>query len=161
VVFQPGLATRTGAAALQAISSITTALDGQLSRAGAAPPAMKESDSTTGCTTPYVNYCESVAVAVRYGLERGKGVVVGSQPRAMGEGLAHERHIRQQAMLAAMIARNFGQERRVAWADFSTLVDLTSVEATFDGMHLKPDSNAAVAAALVEPVSKVAAAAKR
>jgi hypothetical protein len=158
VVFRPGLAQRTGAAALEAISSMTTALDGQLENS-AARPAITESDSTTGCTVPYVNYCESVAAAVRYGLAHGKGVVVGSQPRAMGEGLAHERHIRQQAMLAAMVQRNFGQEPRVAWADFSTLVDLTSVDATFDGMHLKPEANAAVAAALVEPVSKVAAAA--
>ena len=161
VVFQPGLAQRTGAAALQAISSITTALDGQLESSGAAAPAMKESDSTTGCTSPYVTYCESVAAAVRYGLAHGKGVVVGSQPRAMGEGLAHERHIRQQAMLASMIERNFGQQPRVAWADFSTLVDLTSVDATFDGMHLKPEANAKVAAALVEPVLKVAAAANQ
>jgi lysophospholipase L1-like esterase len=161
VVFQPGLAKRTGAAALQAISSITTALDGQLEGNGAVPPVIKESDSTTGCTTPYVTYCESVAAAVRYGLAHGQGVVVGSQPRAMGEGLAHERHTRQQAMLAAMMERNFGREPRVAWADFSTLVDLTSIDATFDGMHLKPAANAAVAEALVEPVKKVAAAAKR
>ena len=160
VVFQPGLAKRTGAAALQAISSITTALDGQLEGSGVVVK-MTESDSTTGCSTPYVIYCESVAGAVRYGLARGKGVVVGSQPRAMGQGLAHERQARQQAALAAMMQRNFGQEPRVAWADVSPLVDLTSVDATFDGMHLKPEANAAVAAALVEPVSKVAAAARR
>ena len=161
VVFQPGLAKRTGAAALQAISSITTALDGQLDGTGAVPPALTASDSTTGCTSPYLTYCESVAAAVRYGLGHGKGVVVGSQPRAMGGGPAHERHTRQQAMLASMIERNFGQEPRVAWADMSSLIDLTSIDATFDGMHLKPDANAAVAAALVEPVSAVAAAAKR
>jgi hypothetical protein len=49
----------------------------------------------------------------------------------------------------------------VAWADFSGVVDLKSVENTFDGMHLKPNANAAIAAALVEPVLTAAAAAKK
>ena len=44
---------------------------------------------------------------------------------------------------------------RVSYADLSGLVDLTSTEATFDGMHLKPGANAAVAAALVDHVVKV------
>ena len=162
VVFTPGLAQRTSSAALQAISSMTKALDGQLEKTGITPPpAVKESESTVGCKFPYVTYCESVAAAVRYGLSRGDGVVVGSQPRAIGEGPSHELHGRQQAMLGAMIARQFGQEPKVAWADFSALVDLKDPQLTFDGMHLSPNANATVAAALVDPVMKVAQAAKR
>jgi hypothetical protein len=65
-------------------------------------------------------------------------------------------HRRQQEMLSSMMARVFGAEPRVAWADLSRLIDLRDVEMTFDGMHLKPDANAIVAAALVEPVIKVA-----
>ena len=161
VVFRPGLATRTSAAALQAISSVTRALDGQLARTAAAPsPAVKESESKLGCTDPYVTYCESVAAAVRYGLSRGFGVVVGSQPRAIGA-VSHDRHNRQQSMLASMMQREFGGEPRVAWADCSKVIDLNNVEFTFDGMHLKPEANAMVAAALVEPVVRVAEAAKR
>lgn len=162
VVFRPGLAARTSAAALQALSSVTRALDGQLERAGVVPPpAIKASESTLGCTFPYVTYCESVAAAVRYALARGNGVVVGSQPRAGGEGPSRERHGKQQAMLASLVERLFGREPRVAWADFSTLIDLTNVDATFDGMHLSPSANARVAAALGEPVVRVAQAAKR
>ena len=40
-------------------------------------------------------------------------------------------------------------------------VQIQPQHATFDGMHLKPESNAAVAEALADRVSKVAAAAKQ
>jgi hypothetical protein len=155
VVFQPGLAQRTSAAALQAIASMTMALDGQLQRTRDEQPPLKESQSPLGCVYPYVSYCESVAGAVRYGLSQGKGVVVGSQPRAIGEGRSHELHTKQHAILSAMMARVFGSEPRVSYADMSDVVDLTSVDVTFDGMHLKPAANATVAAALVDHVVKV------
>jgi hypothetical protein len=157
VIFRPGLAQRTSAAALQAISSVTMALDGQLERFDvAAAPALKESESSLGCTYPYVTYCESVAAAVRYGLSRGNGIIVGSQPRAAGEGHSHEMHGRQQIMLASMIERVFGREPRVLFADFSTRVNLSDPSVTFDAMHLSPLANATVASALVEYVLKVA-----
>ena len=156
VVFRPGLAQRTSAAALEAISSMTAALDGQLSHTRTTPRALNESESTVGCTFPYVTYCESVAAAIRYGLSRGNGVVVGSQPRAIGGGSAHNLHENQQTALAAMLQRAFAGNPRVSWADCSNLVDLHDVDVTFDAMHLKPQANATVAAALVEHVLKVA-----
>jgi GDSL-like Lipase/Acylhydrolase family len=157
IVFRPGLVQRTSAAALQAISSMTMALDGQLERtATAPPPAIKESDSTLGCTFPYVTYCESIAAAVRYGLSHDKRIVVGLQPRAPGNAATYELHTKQQEMLGSMIARMFGNEPRVAWADASKLIDLADPQLTFDGMHLSPGANATVAAALVEPVMKAA-----
>jgi hypothetical protein len=61
-------------------------------------------------------------------------------------------------MTAAMIARVFGGDRRVVWTDLSQLLDLNNVDVTFDGMHLKPNANATVAAALVEPVLTAAGA---
>lgn len=154
VVFRTGLAQRTSAAALDAVNYMTKALDGQLEKTGVVPPpATKEHESKLGCTFPYVTYCESVAAGVRFGLSRGKPVVVGSQPRSPGE-RSKELHTKQQEMLASMIARVFGSEPRVVWADLSRLVDLTNVDVTFDGMHLKPNANAIVADALVEPVLK-------
>ncbi len=156
VVFKPGLAQRTSAAALDAVASMTKALDGQMPQSGVTPlPATKEHDSQLGCTHPFVTYCESVAAGVRYGLSRGKGVVVASQPRSPGE-KTKPVHERQQEMLGSMIARVFGGEPRVVWADFSQLLDLTNIDVTFDGMHLKPNANAAIAAALAEPVMKAA-----
>lgn len=157
VVFRPGLAQRTSAAALQAISSMTRALDGQIERTGVVqPPAMKESESTLGCTFPYVTYCESVAAAVRYARSHDKGVVVGAQPRSTGAGLAQDRHAIQRAMLASMLQRVFGQDARVVFADVSSAIDLRDVQATFDGMHLTPPANATVAAALADYVITVA-----
>jgi hypothetical protein len=154
VVFHPGLARRTSAAALEAISSMTQALDRQLAKtAAAAPPVATE--SALGCVSPYVTYCDTVAAAVRFGRERQKGVVVVSQPHLPGARSA-ELHAKQREMLGAMIARVFGNDERVAWADLSQLVDLNSVDVTFDAMHLKPQANAAVAAALVDHVLKVA-----
>lgn len=161
VVFKTGLAQRTSAAALDAVASMTKALDGQLQNTGTVPPpATKEHESQLGCQHPYVTYCESVAAGVRFGLSRGKAVVVGLQPLLPGE-KSKPMHERQHQMLGAMLARVFGSEPRVAAADFSRLLDLTNVDVTFDAMHLKPNANAAIASALVDPVLKVAGAASR
>jgi len=77
--------------------------------------------------------------------------VVGAQPHLPGA-RSSDLHAKQQEMLSAMIARVFGADRQVVRAAFSQLVDLTDINVTFDGMHLKPEANAAVAAALVDPV---------
>jgi hypothetical protein len=151
VVFRPGLAQRTSAAALEAVSAMTMALDGQLEKTATAPPPVSASASALGCTYPYVTYCESVAAAVRFARERGKAVVVGAQPHLPGA-RSNELHARQREMLGAMIARVFGTDPQVVRADLSQLIDLTNVEVTFDGMHLKPDANAIVANALADPV---------
>lgn len=157
VVFKTGLAQRTSAAALDAVASMTKALDGQLQNTATVPlPATKEQESQLGCKHPYVTYCESVASAIRFGLSRGTPVVVSLQPLSPGE-KSKPMHERQHQMLGTMVTRVFGGEPRVVWADFSRLLDLTNIDVTFDGMHLKPNANAAVAAALVEPVMKAAA----
>jgi len=160
VVFRPGLAQRTSAAALEAVSSMTRALDGQLEKTATAPPPITASASALGCTFPYVTYCESVAAAVRFGRERHKGVVVGSQPHLPGA-RSNELHAKQRDMLAAMLGRVFGTDPQVVRADLSQLIDLTNVDVTFDGMHLKPEANAVVANALVDPVVAASGAIRR
>jgi hypothetical protein len=152
VVFRPDLAQRGSATALEALAAMTKALDGKLANtAAAAAQPIREDESRLGCRSPFVTYCEAVAAAIRFGLDRGKGVVVGSQPRLPGSH-AEGVHTLQQEMLSAMLARNFGADKRVVHANFIDLLDLKSVEVTFDAMHLKPPANAAVADALVEPV---------
>jgi hypothetical protein len=149
--FRPNLAQRTSAGALEAIAAVSKALDQQLSAVTAPPRIGADAPSKLGCTHPYIFYCESVAAAVNYGIERGKGVVVGSQPRLVAE-RPRELHTLQQEMLAKMIQRNFSNDKGVVWADMSNVVDLHDVDVTFDAMHLKPKANEAVAAALVDPV---------
>lgn len=148
-VFRPGLAQRTSAGALATVAAMARALDGQLASAPAQPTTV--ADSKLRCVDPWISYCESVAAAVRYGIERHRPVVVASQPRLVGP-LSRDKHASQQAAVASMIARTFGTDRRVAWVDLSTRIDLADPNVTFDAMHLNPQANAVVAAALVEPV---------
>lgn len=157
VVFEPNLAKRTSAGALEAISAMTRALDGQLEKTRHAPPppAIAANDSALGCTFPYVTYCESVASAVRFGIDRGKAVVVGSQPRVPARE-ASLMHALQEQLLEGMVARAFGGDRRVVYADLSNLLDLQDTTVTFDGMHLKPAANGTIADALVEPIVRAA-----
>jgi len=56
-----------------------------------------------------------------------------------------------------MVRRTFGGDAAVIWADLSDAVDLSIPNTTFDAMHLTPQSNAVVAAGLVEPVIKAMA----
>lgn len=150
-VFRPNLAQRTSAAALETVLSMANTLDAQLSKVAANPHAATTTVSALGCSPPWVNYCESVAAAVRFGRARGHAVVVGSQPTLL---LDHARmvHAQQQAMLKAMVQHQFGSDRGVVWADLSNAVDLKAPNVTFDAMHLNPQANAAVAAGLVEPL---------
>ena len=157
VVFTPNLAQRTSAGTLEAIAAMTRAIDGRLENTATAAPVVSR-ESALGCEFPYVTFCDSVAAAVRFGLARGSAIVVGIQPHLPG-GRSVELHRRQRQMLTGMLARHFGAERRVVIADFFELIDLENPEITFDAMHLKPEGNRIVAAALVEPIVKAVAAA--
>lgn len=158
-VFRPNLAQRTSAGALEAVKKMTEALDSQLARVSAAPKATLATESQFGCADPYINYCDSVARAVQFGITRGHAVVVGSQPRLPGR--TREVHTRQQAMLTAMLQRNFSGNPLVAWADLSQAINLEDPQMTFDAMHLSPGANALVADGFVEPVLAATSAIKK
>ncbi|MEO8679336.1 MAG: SGNH/GDSL hydrolase family protein [Vicinamibacterales bacterium] len=149
-VFRPNLAQRTSANALDAAKALSESLGRQLDRVSKAPPSALVKTSAIGCAFPWVNYCDSVHRAVDYALAHGQRVVVVSQPRLGGT--LTEAHAKQQAMLGAMVARVYGGDHRVVWADLSGVVDVNNPGASFDGMHLNPQSNAVVAEALVAPV---------
>ena len=151
VVFRPNLAQRTSAGAVEAIAAMTKALDGQLTEKERSRQGVPEAASTLGCKHPHVTYCDSIAAAVRFAREKGKAVVVVSQPRLPGP-RSFEFHTSQHAMLGSLMSRVFGSDRGVVWADLSNLLNLTDPNVTFDAMHLNPQSNAVVAGALVEPV---------
>lgn len=155
-VFRPGLARRTAAGAMTAIGAMANALDTQLLKASTERRTSAATTSALGCSSPWINYCESVAAAVRLSRSRGHAVVIGSQPKLL---LPHAKdvHMRQQAMLADMVRRTFGSDAGVIWADLSDAVDLSVPNTTFDAMHLTPQANAVVAAGLVEPVIKAMA----
>lgn len=155
-VFRPNLTQRTSANALEAMQKMTEALEAQLAHLSEKPKAALPSESKFGCERPWISYCDSIGRAVQYGLARGNGVVIGSQPQLSGVTTTN-RHSAQQAALARMIQDNFPGNPRVAWADFSSTVDLRNPDLTFDAMHLSPKGNAIIAEGLVGPVLAVTA----
>lgn len=143
-VFKPGLAKSTSAAALDATSAITEALNRQLDRL--VDPVDVGPHTGPGCAAPWSHYCGSVGAAVRYALDRGKRVVVIGQPRMQyGE---QARHASQQQALAGMIKHDFAGSPKVRYVDMGDAVDLSDNSIAFDGMHLNARGNAIVAAKL-------------
>lgn len=144
--FRPGLAARGAAGVLGAAAGVGNALQEQLN--AVAPPDHKDDEIRTGsdCQKPWTIYCESVAAAIDFARARNIDVLFVGQP-----GL-HARHDDQQAQVAAMIARRFGQDPRVKYASVRDVVNLADASYSFDGMHLTADGNRAVAKRMAEAV---------
>jgi hypothetical protein len=140
--FKPGLAKSTSAAALEATSAITEALNRQLDRL--VDPPDTGPHTGPGCASPWSHYCGSVAAAIRFARERQKDVLVIGQPRLSYEG-STERHASQQRALAEMIARDFGNDAHVRYADFGSVISTSDVSIAFDGMHLNAKGNGIIA----------------
>jgi GDSL-like Lipase/Acylhydrolase family len=151
VEFHPGLANRTSAAALDVSSAFAEALGRRLDQL--VDPVATSARTGPGCDAPWSHYCGSVAAAVRFAREHGKLVLVIGQPR-----LPHkeaERHASQQRALAAMLARDFGNDAGVRYVDIFDAVDLANN--SMDGLHLTGAGNAVVAQRLVGPVREMIA----
>jgi GDSL-like Lipase/Acylhydrolase family len=149
-VFKPGLASRTSAAALEAAANVTASLGRQLDRMSGGTPVFVATGEA-GCASPWVHYCESVYVAAKYALSRGKTVLVVAQPLLKNDRAAV--HESQQQALAGMVSRKFSAEPRVRYVDLRDAVDLSNQELAFDGMHLNLAGNTIIAKALLEPVA--------
>jgi hypothetical protein len=148
ITFRPGLATRTSASALEATSAFAGALERQLARI--VDPVQSAPRSGAGCDAPWAYYCDAVAAAVRFALDRQKAVLIIGQPRlAYGQA---ERHAWQQRALAEMLTRDFAGNPQVRYVDLADAVDLSNSSVAFDGLHLSRDGYAVVAERLVEPV---------
>jgi hypothetical protein len=156
-VFKPGMAARGAAAALNAVTGATDALDRQLERVTAAQPRTIAVDQTTGCQSPWQSYCQSVKAAVDFALAHGKRVLVIGQPHFPKDHTRYVRHLAQQHELAGMIERQYAGNTEVRYVDLGDVVDLSDVSKSFDGMHLTPPGNTLVATALVGPVSDMVA----
>jgi hypothetical protein len=154
-VFTPGVAARSAAAALNAVSGATDALDRQLERVTSREPKAIKIDQTTGCKSPWQAYCLSVKAAIDFTLSKGKKVLVVGQPHFPKGNTRYTRHLEQQQEVGAMIARMYSGNASVGYVDMGDTVNLSDGSKSFDGMHLTPPGNAIVAAALVEPVSRM------
>ncbi len=154
VTFTPNAAQRTSAGALEALSGATLALANQLDKvtAKAAPQAPAGDEK---CERPWRHFCDSMYRSVKYARDRGVAVLVIAQPNRL-EGEMWARFDDQRRHLEAMVARDFGSDPGVRFADLSRAVNPTDTQVSFDGMHLNPEGNRRIAQALVEPVIALA-----
>ena len=147
-VFKPNLADRATAAALETAASISRSLERQLGRLSNKTkddnPAM-----TPGCGEPWTHYCKAVYAAVDYVLNRGKMVVVVTEP------YFSDRHVDQQRVMVGMLKDRFGNNPRFHYVNLGRVVDLRDLALAYDGAHLTAPGNERIAESLVLPLLKV------
>lgn len=159
-VFHPSLATRTAAELLHAAATIGESLEQQLGRMVREPQRQIVDAGSTGCRSPWQEYCRSVQDAVEFALRHDKQVLVITQPYGIGAAY-RPRHMDQQNEMVGLLHRRFGAEPRVHYVSLGDAVDLADVSLSFDRMHLTPEGNQRAAARLVSPVLEMASRAAR
>jgi hypothetical protein len=155
-VFRPGLATKAAAEVLRGAAEVGESLEQQLGRVATEPPRRIEDPASTGCKSPWQEYCRSTMEGVDFALQHGAQVLVATQPHIVGRSL-HARHVEQQAEMAAMLGRRYAGDPRVRYVDLGDAVDLGDPSLSFDRMHLTAAGNQRAAAVFVQPVLEMAA----
>jgi hypothetical protein len=152
-VFRPGLATRATATTLEAAAHVSQTLNEQLDRFAKVPQATARFEDVhvddLGCTLEFAHYCASVRDGIRFALDRGKKVLVATQP------YINDRHRQQQDDLRAMLAAQFRSETRLAYVNLGEAVDLKNPTLSYDSMHLTPTGNLEIARQLIGPVARL------
>jgi hypothetical protein len=155
-VFRPPWTHRTSAAVLTGSAAIEEALERQFSSVSPPTPAAQDVSRSTGCThVPF--YCQSIARAVDLARASGTQVLVATQPYLLGN--LRARHVLQQEDMAAMLVRRYQADGNVRYANLGNTLDLSDERLSGDRMHPTAEGNARIAAALVEPVTRLAASA--
>ena len=154
-VFQP-LATKAAAEVLIGAAQAGQSLERQLGRITAEPARLIDDLGSTGCHSPWQEYCRSTMVAVDFALQHGAQVLVVTQPYGAGPTF-RARHTEQQSEMAKMLERRFGGNPRLRYVNFGEVVDLFDPQLSFDRMHLTASGNQRLAAAFAQPVLEMAA----
>lgn len=155
-VFRPGLPAKAAAEVLRGAAEVGQSLEQQLGRVTAEPPRLIEDPASTGCKSPWQEYCRSMLVAVEFAVQHAKQVLVVTQPYEAVSVDVTYRHVEQQREMSAMLARRFAGERRVEYVNLGNRVDLEDPALSFDHMHLTAAGNARVADGLVGQVLEMA-----
>ncbi len=154
-VFQPGLAKRGAAGALDAGAAIGESLERQLARVMSQQPrATIVGAELSKCKYPWGEYCTSMFMAVDRALAMGKRVMVITQPYLAGS--LRERHVDQQSAMSTELMRRYQGNPRVQYTNAGDSVDITDPLIGYDHMHLTTPANATVAERLVGPVRALA-----
>ena len=150
-LFRPDIADQATSAAFQAAAKAARALERALGPLSPEAAMHVETNPLTVCREPFRRYCNGVRRGVEEALARGARVLVVSQP------YISDSHVAQQHHLAALIRERFGDDARVAYLDLGEAIDLHDAALAWDGMHLTPAGNAAVAERLAAPVARLMA----
>jgi hypothetical protein len=146
VRFEPGLATRAGAGAMNAAAAIAERVTGVTGSFSSVPPPPPSPPTDGECIDTWQRYCGSVRDAVAWALERNKRVIVATQP------FVSDLHIEQQANVAGMLRARFGGDPRVQYVDLGRVVDMRDRTIAYDGLHLIASGNDRIAGHLLQPV---------
>lgn len=150
VVFKPNLASRATAGTLEVAAQVGKTLNEQLDRLAKVPPVTATFADVRvddlGCRGEWAHYCASVRDGIRFARDHRKRVLVVTQP------YIDDRHREQQAELRTMLAARYGNDPNVGYANLGGAIDLGDQTLVYDGMHLTPTGNAALARWLVRPV---------
>jgi hypothetical protein len=149
VAFEPGLATRATASALERAAAVADRLGFQVgSFGGDANRATNPTDSRDFST--WREYIDEVIGAVRSARDRGVAAVVVTQP------YISDSHVLQQRALAAALAASFGGDPAVRYVNLGNAIDLRDRAVAYDGLHLVATGSATIARDLVDSVTAVA-----
>jgi hypothetical protein len=134
---------RVSAGALRTVASLTSYLGGEPGGITVAPENVV---ADAECRDGWQRYCGSVRAAIDWSLERGKTVVVASQP------YISDAHVLQQANLAALVRARYSHNARVRYVDLGRVIDMGDSSIAYDGLHLVAAGNDRVAAGLVDSI---------
>ena len=138
--------TRVGADVMRTVGELTAFLGGQ---PGGLTVAPEDVAADGECRDGWERYCGSVRTAIDWSLERGKSVIVASQP------YISDAHVSQQANLAAMVRARYGARPSVRYLDLGRVVDMRDTAIAYDGIHLVAAGNDRIAAELVAPIVEI------
>lgn len=152
--FRPTVAQRATATAIETAVAINQSIQAQLARQAGLSDAQSDAATSEGapCGEQWAHYCGEMYEAIKIALERGRRVLMVTQP------YIHPTHPEQQRRLREYLQQKFGDEPRLTFADLGHAVDLKDPALCWDGMHLTPAGNRRLADALVPHVRPIYAA---
>lgn len=149
VVFEPGLATRATASALERAAAVADRLGFQVGSFGGDPTRVTNPTDPEEFST-WHEYINCVTGAVRAARDRGVAAVVVTQP------YISDSHVLQQRALAAALAASFAGDPAVRYVNLGNAIDLRDRSVAYDGLHLVATGNAVIARDLVDSVLRAA-----
>ena len=115
---------------------------------GKLPDKHISKSATNSCEVQFSTYCESVKKAAKYMLDRGKKVIIVTQPYIA------DAHIKQQNLLWRFLDEQFPAHPRILKINLGKALSVKDRRYAFDGMHLTSVGNKKIAEALLEPTLK-------